>query len=181
MAQFFEHGQVEVVCSDETTRQLALRVQVPWCVLQPPIPSFLHLGFMDGLRIKHPFVTWIPTLDASRFCEEALAQVPNAPKKVSQVMQNHVSDSLQLFLDASSIVKNPDDFICMLPMGTYVEFQYRTTYENLANLVEKLPTGGTAGAAEFRFALASALAEVLASSAHTDKDGVPLLPCPAVK
>ena len=164
MAKFFEYGEVESVCSDHQTRQIALKVCAPWCVVQAAVPVLLGHGFIDLLRLSHPLAAWTPPLSQSRFTEAAVAEVPNIDEKVNAMIQNRVMEMLQLFSDAASVLKNSDDVIGLLPMSAFVTFQFRTTYEDLSEIARKLEPFGTPGLAEFRYALASVLAEALISA-----------------
>jgi len=180
MAKFFEHGEVETVCSDHLTRQAAIRVSAPWCVVQAAIAILLGHGFIDSLCVKHPLIAWTPPIPKEHFHETALIEAPNIPERVSKVLQDRVVEMLQLFADLASILKNPDDALGLLPMSVYVTFQFRSTYENLAEVVCKLEPFGTPGVSELRFALASVLAEMLASAGSVetlalDAQGVPAL------
>jgi len=161
MAKLFEYGEVESVCSDPDTRQAALKISAPWCVVQAAIPILLGHGFIDLLRVKDPLVAWTPTIPRELFSDASLAEAPNIPDKVSMVVRERTLEMLNLFSDLASVLKNPDAAIGLLPMSVYVTFQFRSTFESLSEVIRKLEPFGTPGVAEFRYALASVLAEFL--------------------
>lgn len=184
MVGMFEYGEVECTCSDHLTRQIAIKVSAPWCVVQTAMAIMLGHGFVDALCLKQPLVAWVPQIPLDRFQASAIAEVPNMPERVSAVVQDRVSSSLQLFADLAQVLKNPDDAIGFLPMGVYVVFQFRSTYEGLAEIVQKLEPMGTPGVLEFRYAVASVLAEVLIDagsidSIEFDANNIPFLLGPA--
>ena len=187
MASFLEHGEVESTCSDPTTRQAAVKISAPWCVVQAAMAVFLGHGFVDSLHVRQPMTAWMPPLSRGRFQEKALLEVPNLPNRVARVMQDRVRDLLQLFIDLSSVLKNPDDAVFLLPMSVYVTFQFRCTYENLAEVVGKLEPFGNPGVGEMRFALAAVLAELLSSVGDVEtleldaQDVPPLLRSPLIR
>lgn len=164
MAKFLELGEAECVCSDDSTRQAAIRVGVPLCIVQAALPLLLAHGFIDQFQVRSPLASWAPPLLRERFLDSAVSHVPNIAEKATSIIQNHVLETLQTFSDMSSVLKNPDDAISILPMGVYVEFQYRSTYEDFAAVIGKLEPLGTPGVAEFRYALAVVLAELLSGA-----------------
>lgn len=168
MARFFEFGEIESVCSDRSTRQAALKVSAPWSVVQAAVAIMLGHGFIDMLQVRQPLTVWTPPIPRNHFLDGALVEAPNLPDRVSKVMQERMLEMLQLFSDLASVLKYPDDALGLLPMNTYVTFQFRSTYENLTEVIRKLEPLGTPGVAEFRYALASALAELLADAGSID-------------
>jgi hypothetical protein len=170
MAKLLECGEVEIVCSDDVTRQIAVRISAPWCIVQAAVATLLGHGFVDALRVRQPMVAWTPPIPKDHFSDAALAEIPNIAEKVSAVVQDRVTAMLQLFADLASVLKNPDEALNLLPMGVYVTFQFRSTYENLAEVVSKLEPCGVPGVLEFRYALASVLAEALAAAGDVKSD-----------
>jgi hypothetical protein len=164
MAKFLEFGEAECICSDNNTRQVAISISVPWCIVQAAIPLLLAHGFIDRFQVKYPLISWTPPLLRERFLDHAVSHAPNIAEKATSIIQNHVMEALQIFSDLSSMLKNPDDAIGILPMGVYVEFQYRSTYEEFATVIEKLEPLGTPGVTEFRHALAIVLVELLSNA-----------------
>lgn len=164
MASFLQHGKVECVCSDNATRQFAARVCSPWCVTQPILAILLGHGFIDLLSIKHPLSAWVPVMSIDKFHPLAVSNVPNIADKVNSVLQSRVEELLQLFSDLSEVLENPDDAVHLLPMGVYVEFQFRSTYEGLAEAIGKMMLISSPGVAEIRYAFASVLSELLVGS-----------------
>jgi len=164
MAKLFEFGGVECVCADSSTRQMAVRMSCPWCVAQAATPLLLGHGFIDQFKVRTPLVAWVPALTMEHFADGAVAQVPNIADKATAMMRERATDALQLFADLAQVLRNPDAALHMLPMGTYVEFQYRGTYESFAAVLAALEPLGTPGVAELRYAMAEVLAEALAAA-----------------
>ena len=170
MARFFEYGEVESVCSDNTTRQVAVKVSAPWCVVQASLAIFLGHGSMDMFSVRQPLAAWIPALPRKHFSDASIVAVPDISEKVWAVVKERTTEMLELFSEVSSILKNPDDAIGLLPMSIYVTFQFRSTYEGLAEVIQKLEPLGTPGISEFRYAMASVLAELLVDSGDVKSD-----------
>lgn len=161
MAKLFEYGGVECVCSDNSTRQFAMKIDAPWCVIQPIVSMLLGHGFIDNLVLKQPLMAWAPTLPQNKFSDSALVEVPNIDRKVNMIVQERVEEILRLFSDLASILRNPDDAIWILPMGSYVTFQFRSTYDEFAMIIGKIGSVNSPGILELRYAFASVLAELL--------------------
>lgn len=164
MSRLLEHGEVECVCSDNSTRQVALRISAPWCIVQAAMPLLLGRGFIDQLKVKNPLIAWTPPLAQDRFLDSAIAQVPNLAEKATVIIRERIMEMLQIFCDLSHVLKNPDDAISILPMNVYVEFQFRSTYEKFAAVVEEFKPINTPGVAELRYAMAVVLAEILSNA-----------------
>lgn len=178
MPKLFENGAVEAVCHDSSTRQCAVKIRAPLCVAQSAFAIMLGHGFIDDLRISNPLSVWVPCLPSERFKEEALREVPNLSDRVTSIVQARAVEMLQLFSELLCVLKNPDDVSMILPVGTYVDLQFRSTYEGLASVVEKLEPVCHHGTAELRYAMAEVLAELLAedgSTVNLDGSFVPML------
>lgn len=160
--KFFQHGEVSVLHVDPETGQLALDVRMPCLLLQAASPLMLAGGFMDDLRLVQPLMAWLPTLTADRYRPQVLQETPDVAIQVSTVLKERVMDMLNLYKDVSGLLINPDDAIMALPIGVYVHFRYRCTFDSLARVVIGLKTVQIAGMAEFVFAAASVLAEAVA-------------------
>lgn len=111
----------------------------------------------------HPLTAWVPVLSVNRFHDRILFDTPNISDKVAAIIQNKMTETLRLYSDLSSVLKNPEDVIHLLPMGIYVTFQFRSTSDDIATIIQKLESFRTPGILEFRYALSSVLAEFLIS------------------
>jgi hypothetical protein len=164
MVKFLEYGEVDCICYDDSTRQVALKISSPWNVIQPVMAIMLGYGFVDSLKVRHPIVAWTPVLPQDRFKESAISEVPNISERVNQVVQERTIEILNFFKDLTTVLKNPDDVIGILPMGIYVTFQFRTDHEKFAEMISKIEFINSPGVAEIRFAFASVLAGILIQS-----------------
>lgn len=163
MADLLQHGFVKCVCFDNETRQTAISIRAPMCIVQAMLPLLLGHGMLDGFKVSNPCVSWVPPLSRDQFHESAVQQMPDLPERATAALQDRIMDILRVFSDLSCVLKNPDNATYMLPIGIYVEFQLRSTIENVASIVEKTEAIRVAGVQEFRYALASVLAELLAA------------------
>jgi hypothetical protein len=128
------------------------------------MPLLLGHGFIDQFTVCTPLVAWVPALSTEHFTEVAVSRVPNIAEKANAMMRERAIDIMQMFADVAQVLRNPDSGMCMLPMGVYVEFQYRSTFEGFAAVLAAFEPLGTPGAAELRHAMAQVLAQTLVSA-----------------
>lgn len=158
--QFFEYGGVQIISSDSTSRQVAFQITMPASIVQTISPPLLGAGIMDQYLLANPVAVWIPPISP-----EQIVPNPNISDSLSERMNSLIhsmmKETLELFRVFSSQVENPSDLIPMLPLGVYVTFRFRCCIDDLITVMSELERTMVAGVAEFRFALASAMAEAL--------------------
>jgi hypothetical protein len=160
-AKFFEYGEVSYVSLDDTTRQAAIRVCIPCCLMQTITPALLGAGHIDRYELKNPIAAWMPDLNTGHYKPEVMDQFPNMIREISSTVKEKLEETLKLFQELSQTVVSPSDFIPILPMGTYVQFRLRCCVDDMAKVLLNLENTPIAGVAEFRFALAEVLADIL--------------------
>jgi hypothetical protein len=159
--RIFEHGGVQVLESDADSRQAAFRMSMPVSVVQTVSPALLGAGMMDQYVLASPLSAWIPSLAADRVKPELSERDPEVARRLNSAVQAKAYEVLELFRTLSQAVVDPSDLIPMLPLGTYVKFRFRCRVDDLPKALSELERSAVAGVGEFRYALASALAEVL--------------------
>lgn len=160
-SKFFECGEITCVAFEETTRQAAIRICIPACLMQTITPALLGAGHLDQYELRNPVVTWMPDLNTDHYKPEILAQFPNLAKEINTTVKEKLNDVLKLFQELSQTTISPSDFIPILPMGAYVKIRLRCNIDNMAQVLLNLESIPVAGIAEFRFALAEVLADIL--------------------
>jgi hypothetical protein len=157
LGSFFINGSVKVISEDMTSRHIQFSITMPACVMQAVTPLLLGAGFIDQYELRKPLSAWIPSIAEEGFTSNS---DPNFPTRVNALIHQSVKETLDLFSSVSSHLKFPADVLPILPIGIYVQFKFRCSVDALGPILENM--GGAAGVAEFRFALASVLASVLA-------------------
>ena len=158
---FFEHGRVEVKIVDAKSRQAALEICVPWCVLHAATPAMLGAGTIDEYRIHDPVAAWMPAIGSSRISGEIMRKTPGFDCKLNKAIQGTLESLLRLFHSMGEALVNLSDAVPMLPLGVYVVLRYRCCVDDLAKVLLELEPVATPGVPEFRYALAAALAASL--------------------
>lgn len=156
-AKFFEHGRVELLETDVKSREARIRVCLPCCLFLAVTPSLLGAGLVDGFRLRHPVAVWIPKLTGDRFHPAVLDEVPLAAEKANAVLKQAVEKVLENFQDLLQIMPFPDDLIPTLPLGVYVEFEYRCRLDDMAKMLVGVGSTVHHGMDEFRYAVATVL------------------------
>jgi len=160
-AKFFEYGEVSLLAFDESTRQAAIQMVMPCCLMQTITPALLGGGHIDQYELRNPVAIWMPSIDSDKYKPELLQQYPDIPTQVNATVKKKLEEVLDLFKELSGAIKDPTNFIPMLPMGVYIQFRLRCEVDNMAQVLLNLENTLVVGVAEFRFALAEILAEVL--------------------
>ena len=160
-SSFFEYGEISYINFDESTRQAAIKMCMPACLMQTITPALLGAGHIDQYELRNPVATWMPDLNEDYYKPEILKQFPNLGREVNSTVKNKLEEVLKLFQELSQTTVSPSDFIPILPMGTYVKFRLRCQIDEMAKVLLELENTPVAGVAEFRFALAEILADIL--------------------
>jgi hypothetical protein len=174
----FEYGEISVTCFDDKTKQVALGICAPLCIVQLALPLLLKSGFIDNFRVRNPLIAWLPVLSKERFTDKAISEVPNIDEQVKQVVNSRIIEMLQLFNDISSILKNPDDILTLLPFGIYIKFQFRSTLKEVCEFIYEFNKNTNPGVKEFCYSIAAELSQLLISIGSTENlefYGVPSL------
>lgn len=154
---FFEHGRFELLETDVRSRAAQTRACMPCSLFLAVAPSFLNSGLVENFRLKHPVSVWIPTLTADRFHPAVVEQVPLVAEKSNAALRQAAERAMQNFQDLSQLMPNPGDLAPSLPIGVYVEFEYRCRLDDLAALLLGVDRTPHPGVAELRYAVASVL------------------------
>lgn len=159
--RFFEHGGVAVLNSDPKLRQASFRITIPASVAQTISPALLGAGVLDQYVLMNPLSAWMPSLGEERIKPEVSVVDPAVAGRVNSAVRAVVHDTLEAFRTLSQALIDPSDLIPMLPLGVYVIFRFRCQVDDVPGVLSELGRTTVAGTAEFRYALAAALAEVL--------------------
>ncbi len=155
-AKFFEHGCVSIENRDFQNRLVCLRVCMPCCLFQAITPSLLGQGFIDKLSIRSPVSIWLPRLTKERL-NSLGGQIDSIDHHVNLLLKQKAEETLKLFQEISQILNDPSDIIPIVPMGVYIEFQYRCKIDNMLELLASVEKTPVVGVYEFQWALASVL------------------------
>ena len=159
--KFFEYGEVKIDLIDHVHRQSLLEMCMPNCLFQAVTPALLGAGYVDSFRTRDPLAVWLPKYGTERF-NSAAATVDSPEARVNQIARDRIEETMKTFQGLGSLFKNPADLIPMLPMGVYVQFQYRCRIDNIPNVLYTIDSIlNVAGVAEFQWALACVLKQVL--------------------
>jgi hypothetical protein len=159
--RFFEHGEVLVASADPQTRQAALRICVPCCLMHAVAPLLLGAGLVDNYSVLNPVSVWCPVIPPERFKPELLEKYPSMVQGAEKAVRQKLQELLELFGQMGKMLTYPEDAVPMLPIGTYVEFQYRCRIDDLPDAIIGMESVPVAGVPELRYAMAAALAHVL--------------------
>jgi hypothetical protein len=159
--QFLQHGKIELILEDQNARQVELRIIMPACVMQAVTPLLLESGLIHEYKMVSPLMAWIPTIAREGFKEDIIQNQSELDSGVNKIAINLAHQILEFFCEASAILKFPTDLVPLLPMGTYIEFQYRCSIDKLAITLEKISESNIAGIPEFRYAMAGILVSIL--------------------
>lgn len=160
-SKFFEHGVVQLKETDFINRHALLHMCMPNCLFQAITPTLLGSGLIDDFKIKLPTAVWMPQLSDDRIRESFIKQVPELSNHVNTTIKQKIDELLRIFIDVSQVLQTASDIIPMLPLGTYVEFQYRCEIDNIAKILCLIEATPSPGVHEFRWALAEVLAYAL--------------------
>jgi hypothetical protein len=164
---FFEYGKVILKASDFKTRMVECHVCMPCCLMQTVIPHLLAGGSLHNLRIREPLAVWIPKIPAECFIEE-VSQIANIEDKVQVSMREEIVRVSKLFTHLQPYLKNPADIVPMLPLGTYVEFEYRCVVDEIIKVIVGIEGILVHGVPEFQWALAKVLRLVISDFERFD-------------
>jgi hypothetical protein len=129
--------------------------------MQTITPALLGSGYIDQYELRNPVAVWMPSINLGRYKPELIHQHPSAPDQISLTVRKKIEEVLDIFRELSNVIIDPSDFIPILPMGVYVRFRLRCEIDKMAQVLINLENIPIAGVAEFRFALAEILAEIL--------------------
>jgi hypothetical protein len=166
--QLFEYGEVSVICFDDKTKQIAIGINAPLCIVQLALPLLLKNGFIDNFMVRNPLVAWSPVLPKERFTDKAISEVPNIDEQVKQIVNSRVLEMLQLFSDLSDVLKSPDDVLTILPFGIYVKFQFRSTLKEICEFIDDFNKNSNPGVKELCYSIATELSVLLTSTGSTE-------------
>ena len=108
-SKFFECGEVTCVAFEETTRQAAINICIPVCLMQTITPALLGAGHLDQYELRNPVVTWMPDLNDEHYKPEIIAQYPDLAKSVNATVKDKLNEVLKLFQELSQATVSPSD------------------------------------------------------------------------
>lgn len=161
MIKFFEYGEMNLEACDQEVRQASIRICMPCCLMQTVTPVLLGGGLIDSYELRNPIAVWVPSVAASRYKPDASSELPRLAQAVEEQIHGALKKLLDLFSQASHVLTDPGDFIPALPMGTYIRFRYRCKTDRIVDVITELESIDTLGVQEFRFAMATILANIL--------------------
>jgi hypothetical protein len=157
----FDYGEISITSYSKDEREIALKICMPCCLVQTILPTISSIGTINNYSVKNPIIVWMPTLSSDRFNVALTQQHPRLPNEANNQIKKKLKEVLDLFAEISKVVNSPTDITSMLPLGTYVVFQFRSKIDDIAKILMSLENIELPGVSEFRFALAAALARVL--------------------
>lgn len=135
--RFLQHGKLDLEAIDVETRQVSIKVCIPFCVLQSLTPLMAHNGLMDKLVVQNPINVWSPVISKSDI-KDNIELNETGLIYANKSIQENIKSMISLFADVIQLVKSPDMILPLLPIGVYVEFRYRSDVDRLASLVLSL-------------------------------------------
>lgn len=157
----FEYGSITIASYDKAERQVAFKICIPCCLMQRVLPAMSGIGIIDNYSVKNPIAVWMPTLASDRFNEVLIQQHPKLHNEANNQIRKKLQETLDLFAEVSKTLNSPTDITSMLPLGTYIMFQFRAGVDDVAKILISLDNITLPGVEEFRFVLAAALARTL--------------------
>jgi len=157
----FEFGGISIVNYDKEEREVALKICIPCYIMQTILPTISGIGIVNDYSVKNPIAIWMPTLAPDRFNTALVDQYPRLPNEANTQIKEKLQEILNLFFEISKATNLPTDLTAMLPLGTYVVFQFRSKIDDMAKILLGLNDSELPGVPEFRYALAAVLARIL--------------------
>jgi hypothetical protein len=158
--QAYEYGYVELVGSDIKTGLFATKTCCPFILLQSITDILVSSGNLSNIQIRNPIAIWIPKLGMARFKSSA-ASIPNVNEVVYTALREEALKLANLYVHLGQYVCDPTDLINLLPLGTYVTFDYSTHVDNLISILERLDKVAVEGVSDLIWAFSGILKSVL--------------------
>lgn len=158
--QAYEYGYVELVGSDIKTGLLAVRTCCPFILLQSITDVLVSSGNLSDIRIRDPLAIWIPKLGMARFKSE-VASIPNVNEVVYTALREEALKLANLYVHLGTYVCDPTDLINLLPLGTYVTFDYNIHIDVVLPMMERLNKITVEGVSDLVWAYSGVLRSVL--------------------
>ena len=155
---FFEYGSVSVINTDTKSRQASFIISMPAIIAHTITPALLGSGLIDQYTLMDPQHVWMPTIHPNRFNDDIKSEIIDS---INMSIKSSLSNTIKLFNCVGQTLLNQSDLIPMLPLGIYVKFRLRCSIDELAISLEELGKTDVTGVAEFRYALASSLKDIL--------------------
>lgn len=152
-SRFFEHGEVKLLATDRKKNTAMFKLCMPGCLFQAVTPSILGGGLVDNFRIRIPIAVWIPKLSDDRFNPDYMSQIDDISQNSNFAIQNSVNSVLKVFTQISYFMLNPIDLIPMLPLGVYVECEYRMNMDKKNQVLSGIELTPNAGTVELKNAM----------------------------
>lgn len=159
-SKFLQYGLVRCDLFDAPSRQAILHLCIPCYLLQVATPVLLGAGLLDNPKIRQPLAIWVPKFRDERLTPPARLD-SGIGSRTTSLVHEWVERYAQFFVQISAMFMDPTDLVPILPLGTYVEAQYRCSIDSIPELLEKLQAIEIVGIPEFQFALAEVLHRVL--------------------
>lgn len=140
----FKHGYINSKINDSDDSISVLSFRLPFYISYNIIPSLIGYGIIDDCKISDPFSVWVPEITGTDI-NQVYANVPEIDRSINNYLRNNISNSIKVFSDLRDILINPSLAVFILPMGTYIDFDYRIKNANVLRLIkstENLPVIG---------------------------------------
>lgn len=162
--KFYGQGSIDVKSHDFVGRSANLFFTIPCVIFQSFTDCFIKHGVVKNLRIATPFAVWIPPVKRPRIKPE-FDSIPDAENQINSAIRMSVENTLATLNAVKGYLTNEDDIIPLLPLGTYINFDYKISVDNCINLMEDINNSGVSNTFELRIAIAEALNSVLSDFA----------------
>lgn len=167
--KFFEYGEVVLGEYDFDSRQASIQICIPCCLFQAIIPTLLGAGIIDQFKLREPMAVWVPTFSKERMSSNANNLVDNALVRLNAGLKIKAKEVVKTFQACAELVLNPSDLIPILPLGIYVNLRFRCEIDKIPNVLIGVQNIQVDGIAEFQWALATVLTQVLDDFKNRDE------------
>lgn len=165
--EFLGNGYVEILDTNYRDRYVIVKICMPCSLFQTVSPQLLIYGLIDDFSVRNPIVTWMPQLTRDRF---SIGQIDDSTvNAINTCLKDELMRVSNLFIHMSQFLEDPSDLVPMLPLGVYIEFQYRCSVDKIINILEGVNGIQIIGVSEFQWSLAQVLGSILSMFEKLDK------------
>lgn len=168
--EFLGKGYIDIKLVDAKAQEALLFICMPYCLMQTFTPSLLGCGFIDELRLFEPVHIWTPKISNSRL-HPALVDHVGLTDAVNHTISEETLRIAHTFASLAPYLIDPTDIMTILPLGTYITFDYRCKYSKQLELISNIESINVAGRIEFQDGLAKSLAKCCSLTNDVINDG----------
>ncbi len=147
MTEYFKKGYVKITSSDDTSQMVVIEMCIPCVIFQTISPVLFANGKVTSISIKDPISVWIPNLCMDRF-KSGISNDEFIDKKINKVISEKVDDIGKLFAGVASLVVDKNDILPILPLGTYINVEFVSKYQDLKFVLHSVSNIKSSGVSE---------------------------------